>query len=138
MMCIVTHCLLIIGRDVMTLTVKNVQCHSQAAVGHRSRCDETTFQKMCNVTHKLWVIGNDVMILPLTTHSLPIGHRKRCDKAAFDKNVQCHSLPLGHRRRYDNTLFHKVWNVTHFLLVMEKDVIRLSFTKCAMSLTCCW
>ena len=29
-------------------------------------------------------------------------------------------------------------NVTHFLLVKGKDVMRLPFTKCAISLTNCW
>jgi len=72
---------------------------------------------MCNVTHKLWVIEKDMM---------------------------------NHE-----TTFHKMWNVTHFLLfikrmwwdclsqnhslpVHRKHVVRLPFTKCAMSLTSCF
>ncbi len=34
--------------------------------------------------------------------------------------------------------FHKMCNVTHFLLVIGIDLIRLPFTKSAMSLTSCW
>ena len=36
------------------------------------------------------------------------------------------------------TGFHKSCNIAHILLVIGKDVIRLAFTKCALSLTCCW
>ena len=49
-----------------------------------------------------------------------------------------HSQAVGHRKRCDETALHKMCNVTHLLLVMGKDVMRLPFTKCAMSLTCCW
>ena len=50
------------------------------------------------------------------------------------QNVHCHWLPVGHMKRCDKTVFH---NVTYSLLVIE-DVMRPSYTKCAMSLTCCW
>ena len=52
-------------------------------------------------------------------------------------NVQCHSLAVGDRKRCDETDFHEMCNVTHFLLVIGIGVMRLAFTKCAMSLTCC-
>jgi len=42
------------------------------------------------------------------------------------------------RKKCDEAAFHKMWNVTHSLLVTGKDVMRLPFTKCAMSLTSCW
>src|SRR6266576_1187896 len=35
------------------------------------------------------------------------------------------------------TTFHKTYNVTHLLLFIGKDVIRLCVTKCAISLTFC-
>ena len=79
---------------------QNVQCHSQA-VGHRKRCDETTFHKMCNVTDLLLAIG------------------KRCDETTCSWNVQCHSLPIwGYRKSCDENAqaFDKMCNVTHILL----------------------
>ena len=95
-----------------------MQSHSPS-IGHRERCDETVFHKICNDTHKLLVIKRNVMGLPLT-------------------NVQCHSLPVGHRKKCDETAFHKMcMNITHLLLVIGKDVMRLSCTKFAMSLTHC-
>ena len=44
----------------------------------------------------------------------------------------------SHSQRCDETGFQKMFNVTHCLLVIGKDVMRLAFTKCAMLLTCCW
>src|SRR6266550_1359036 len=77
------------------------------------------------------------MRLPFTNvqcHS-PVSHRERCD-CLSQNAVQCHSLAVGHRKRqYDQAAFHKMCNVTHKLLVIGKDVIKLPFTKCAMSLT---
>ena len=66
-------------------------------------------------------------------HSLAIGHRK--DMMLPFTNVQCHPQTVGHRKRCDETAFHKMHNVTHKLLVIGKDVMRLPFTKCVMSLT---
>ena len=40
---------------------QNVQCHSQAEIGHRKICDGTVFHKTCIVTHLLLVIGKDVI-----------------------------------------------------------------------------
>ena len=72
------------------------------------------------------------------------------------QNVQCHSLAVGHRMRLPFTKcpmlltsywsYQKMWwdcltqmfNVSHLLLVIEKDVMTLPFTWFAMSLTCCW
>src|SRR6266550_381291 len=106
----------------MGLPFTNVQWHSQVAVGNRKRCNEIiAFHKMYNVTHFLLVIGKDLMRLPFT--------------------VQSHSLAVGHRKRCDETAFHTMCNLTHFLLVIGKDVMRvmrLPFTKCAISLTSCW
>ena len=59
-----------------------------------------------------------------------------CDDTAIHKNVQCHSLAVG-----DVITLHftKMCNVTHNLFkVIGKDVMRLPFTKCAMSPTLCW
>ena len=68
-MCNVTHRLLVIGKDVMRLSV--TKCDLQP-VGQRKRCDETAFHKMCNVTHKLLVIGKDVMRLPFTKYAMSL------------------------------------------------------------------
>src|SRR6266550_2428415 len=58
-MCNITHSLLVMGKDVMTLPSQNVQCHS-LPVGHWNRCDEIVLHNMCNVTHLLLVLGKDV------------------------------------------------------------------------------
>ena len=70
-MCNVTHILLVIGKDVMILSFRNVQCHSHS-VGHRIACGETAIHKMCNVTHCLLVIGKDVMRLPFTKGAMSL------------------------------------------------------------------
>ena len=116
------------------------ECHS-LAVGHKKRClDETAFHKMSNVTHFLLVIGKDVMRLPYTRCWMSLTRCWSQEEMWWDclsQNVQCHSLAVGCRKRCDETAFPKMCNVTHFLLVIGKDVMRLPFTKCAMSLTSC-
>ena len=165
-MCNLTHILFVIENDVIRLPFtkcaisltscwswekvwwdclsQNVQSHS-LSVGHRKRCDETTFQRMCNVifTHKLLAItGKYVMRLPYIKCAMPLTSCWSQEKMWWDclsQNVQYHSLAVGHRKSCDETAFHNMCNVTHFLLkVIVKDVMRLLFTKCAMSLTCCW
>ena len=74
---------------------------------------------MHNVTHWLLGIGKDVM-------------------KSLSQNVQHHTQAVGHGRRCDETAFHRICNVPHKLLVIGKDMMRLPFTKCAMSLTPCW
>ena len=56
----------------------------------------------------------------------------------LSQNAQCHSLAVGHRKICDETAFSKMCNVTHLLLVIGKDVMRLPLPKFSMSLTCCW
>ncbi len=46
----------------------------------------------------------------------------------LSQNVQSHSLPVGYRKRCDETALHKMCNVTHFLLFMGRDVMRLPST----------
>ncbi len=46
--------------------------------------------------------------------------------------TKCHSPAVGHRKRGDESAIHKMCNVAHLLLVIGKDVMRLSFTNCAM------
>ena len=41
--------------------------------------------------------------------------------------MECHSLAIGHRKKNDEIAFHKMWNVTHTLLVIGKDVMRVPF-----------
>ena len=132
-MCNITYFLLVIGKDRLS---QGVQCHS-LPIGHRKRCEETAFHKMCNVTHFLLVIGKDLMRLPFTKcaicHSPTVGHRKRCGDC-LSQNMQCHSQTVGHSKRCDETAFHKMCNtyVTHWLLIIAKDVMRLPFPKCAI------
>ena len=201
--CAITHLLLVIGKDMVRLPFRNVQCHS-LPVGHMKQCDETAFQRLCNVTHLLLVIhrkrcdetaiqtmynvphlllviGKDVIRLPfrkcamLLTSCWPSW--KICDETAFQQmcfvqchsqtvggklkmwwdclcnvthsllkmwwdwlsqTVQCHSLAVGHGKRGDVTPLHKMWKVTHKLLVIKKYVMRLPFATCAMSHTNCW
>jgi hypothetical protein len=85
-----------------------LQCHS-LAVGDKKRYDET----VC--------------------HSLPVGSRKRYDETAFLKRCN-DSLPVGDWKGCDD----KMCNVTHKLLLKGKDMMRLPFTKCAISLTPWW
>ena len=66
---LVTHILLVIGKDV----TQKVQCHS-LAVGHRKICDENAFLGVCNITHWLLVIGKDVMRLPSQNMICKITH----------------------------------------------------------------
>ena len=138
--CNVTHLLLVIGKDVMRLPFtkcamlltcywssgmmwwdslsQNVQYHS-LAVGHRK----------------------DLMRLPFRRCAMSLTSCWSLEKIWWDccsQNVQCHSLAVGHRKRSDETTFHKRCYVTHCLLVIGEDLMRLPFTKCAMSLTGCW
>src|SRR6266576_2249447 len=76
----------------------------------------------------LLVIGEDVMRLPFTKCALLLTSFWSLEKISQDclsQNVQCHSLAVGHRKRCDETAFHKMCNVTHKLLVIGKDVMRL-------------
>ena len=68
-------------------------------------------------------------------HSLAVGHRKKMWRDCLSQIVQCNSL-AGKRMWWDH--LHKIYNVTHILLVIGKDVMRLIFMRCAMSLTTCW
>ena len=52
------------------------------------------------------------------------------------QNVQHHSQTVDHRRICDKAVLHKICNVTHKLLVIEKDLMRLTFQmKCSDSQT---
>ena len=133
----VTHSLLVIGKDVIRL------CFTKCAMPLAA----------CWTDEKMWWDC-------LSQNSMSFTRCRSQENMWWDhcsKNVQCHSLAIGHikdvmsylsqmckltccgrRKRCDETIFHQVCNVTHFLLVIGKDVMRLSFTKCAMSLTRCW
>ena len=134
------HWLLVIGKDVIRLLSQDVQwCHS---LGYRSLkdvmgmpfikhamsltgcCSQETMwsdhlSQTCNVTHLLLVIEKMWWDCP-------------------SQNVQCHSLSVSHRKWCAQSAFHKMCNITDSLLVIGNVVMRLSFTKCAMSLTSCW
>ena len=118
---------------------------------------------MWNVTHFLLVIGKDVMRLPFTKCAMSPTYCRSWEKMWWDylsQNVQCHSHTVGHGKRCDETALdkmcnvwthillvimgkdvmslHKMCKVTHLLLVIGRDVMRMPFTKCPMSLTTCW
>jgi len=134
----------------------NVQFHSQA-IGHRKRYHETTFHKKCNVTHKLLFIWKDCLSYNVH-HLLPVGHRKDVMRLLHTMFNDTHSLlvigkmwwdclsqnvhyllPVGHRKDVTVGLLYMMFNVTHcFLLAIWKDAMRMTFTKCALSLTPCW
>ena len=132
-MCNVAHFLLVIGKYVMRLLFtkcvmsltrfwlwgkvwwdylfQNVMSHS-LPVGHRKGCNQ-----------RLPVTKN------VQCHSQAVGHRK-CDETVCHKNVQCCLLPVAHMKRVcDEIASHKTCNVTHKLLVIGIDVIRLPFTN---------
>ena len=46
------------------------------------------------------------------------------------QKVQCNSLAVGHRKRSDKIAFHKMCNVTHLLLVIRINVMRLASAEC--------
>jgi len=48
--------------------------------------------------------------------------------------MEYHSLSVGDRKKCDETAFHKMWNVTHSLLVIGKDVMRQPSTTYGMLL----
>ena len=87
-----------------------MQCHSQA-VGCRRRCDDNKYE-IC--------------------HSLAVGHRKRCDETAFPRCAMSLTCYWSYERMWSIIMlaaFHKMCNVTHNLLVIGKDMIRLPFTE---------
>ena len=57
------------------------------------------------------------------SHSLAVGHRKGCDENAFHKMSNVTHNLLVIQKRCDETAFHKICNDTHSLLVMGKDVL---------------
>ena len=99
------------------LSENHVQWHLQA-VNDRKRCEGTAFHKMCNVTHILLVIWRDGTRLPFTKCAMSPTSCYSLEKMWWDclpQNMQCHS--------------HTV--------VIEKDVMRLTLAKLAISLTSC-
>jgi hypothetical protein len=54
-MCIVTHSLLVIGKDVMRSFFEPLNQHGMLLTFYvyRNRCDLTAFHKTCNITHNL-------------------------------------------------------------------------------------
>ena len=95
-------------------------CYNNISNIHELRYAENASQKIGNVTHKLLVKVKEMMRLPSTkctihvTHKLLVIGKYVLMRWHFTK---CHySQPVGHR----------------------KDVMRLFFTNCTMSLTPCW
>ena len=109
--------------------LQNIQCHS-LAVGHRKRCDETTFQRMCNVifTHKLLAItGRYVMRLPYIECAMPLTSCWPQEKMWWDclsHSVQLECCSLASWSRSQENMWwdclSQMCNVTHNLLVIGK------------------
>ena len=139
----VTYRLLVIGQDVMRFPFRrNVECQSHPVV-HRIRCDETMFQKIAEC-HSHSTAGhrarcNETIFLPesmLFTHFLLV-----IDKTwwtAFQKIMQCYPLPVDCRTRCDETAFHRMWNVNHFLCILDKCGESAFQEYVGWSLTFCW
>ncbi len=105
---------------------QNLQSHS-LAVGHKKRCNETSFHKICNVTHSLLGIGKDVM-LSFTKWMSQTGcwSYDKMWRDYLSQIVQCHLQTVGHSKRCDQnheTAFYKMWNVTYILVVMWWDCL---------------
>ncbi len=89
-----------------------MQCDLQS-VGHRKRWNETGFH---NIKY----------------HSLAVGHRKRWNETDVHK-ITYNLLVIG-TDSYDESAFHTMCKVTHLLLVIGKDVMRLPFIQYEISL----
>src|SRR6266576_3407727 len=98
--------------------------------------DEMAFHKMCNVTHLLLVIGHDVLRLAFTKCPMSLTICWSQETQHFNKYAMSRTS-CRCRKGCEETAFHKMCDVTHFLLIIGKGVMRLPFTKCAMSLTFC-
>ena len=108
-----------------------MQCHS-LPVSQSKRCHETACHKICNVIYKLLVIGKDVMREPFTTCAMSLAFCwEKMQWDCLSHNEQCHSLAVGHMTSCHETASHTTWNITHMLLVIGTDMMRLAFTKCA-------
>ncbi len=91
---------------------------------------------MCDITHFLLFIVEEVIWLPFTKCAMSLTSYKSLEKMWRDcisQNVQYHSQAISHRKQCHETGFHKMCDVTHWLLVIGKDMMRSSFTKCAIS-----
>jgi len=97
-------------------------CNRSHAVGDGIRCIDV--DKMCNVTHFLLVIDNDMKGLSFTNVQYHSQTRKRYDETGFHKIC---NPSLADWKRCDETALHKICNVTHKLIVIGKNVMRLPF-----------
>lgn len=131
----VAHKLLVKGEDGWEFISQNVQCHSQS-VGHRITChDEIPFH---NVTYKLFpVVERDVMRLLFTELAMSptICWLLEMDvtwklRLPFTKLLTCYWPEQN--MWWACQVSHWMFNPTHFLLVIGKDVMRLPFTKIKM------
>jgi len=123
-MCNATHILSVIEKNTLNSCSAILQCYSHT-VDHKMIWSETAFH---NVTHSLLVIWKDVMRLPFTKCAMSLTRCWSKEEIWWDylwQNVQCHSLAFGHRKRCDEAAFHKMCNVTHSLLVIGTDGMKL-------------
>jgi hypothetical protein len=87
-----------------------------------------------NVTHSLSVIGKHMMRLHITKSAMSLACclSKGKDVIRIDclsQNLQCPSLAVYHMKKCDDTAFRQIFNLTHSLLVIGKDVMILPSTK---------
>ena len=70
----------------------------------------------------------------MESHSLPVGNERKGDETAFHKMWNVTHLLLVIGKKYDETAFHKMCCVTHSLLITGKDVEtifhKMSLTRC--------
>ena len=146
--CNVTHCLLVMGRDVKGLSGKEkMQCHSLTVDYDVMRlpCKEKTHSL---TSYSLWEMWWDCLAkenaAPVTPwsrdgtlwwgylgkekfqvmcYSHTVCHEKKCEETPWKRTNECHSLPVGQWMRRWDCLAKKKCTMTHMLLVMRSNVI---------------
>ena len=108
--------------------------------------DCTVKNNKCSVTHKLLVMGWNAMRLhdkekQMQCHSLPVGHGMKCNETAWQRKTDAVSLTgcwSCNEMQWDCMVKKNKCSVTHWLLVMGWNAMRLHGKENAVSLTGCW
>jgi len=134
------------------MSQQKMQDHSHT-VGDRKQCDETTFQKNCAIllTPCSMVIRQG-MHFDIMCYSLPLEMSYHCLLEMYALFTYCLAV-IGKDVITDESGYKTLFNITHKLLVIGKDVVRLfckiskfhsravdyekDIKKSAMSHTCC-
>ncbi len=140
-MCSATHILSNTGKRVMRLFLESVGYYS-LPVGHAKDMMRLPFTKLCNdslpISHATQKCHEQLLPSGKLYYSLAVGHRNTCNKLLFntqDKKVCMDTYWLLVIGNCNRTTLQTWCNATHYLLVMGKGCERLSFKKCATSLT---